>query len=172
MSKVFCNCADLQALSRELPSQPRNHGVIWSQKLKNELAEDFRSLHNLRILCIKYGRTPDSIVAKLRDMSLLEYYAEDSSYRYNTLEKQTPTNQVNSTQEKTMSNNQPINTITYLFGNNIKECEVNDLIKAIQKCQSEIATHNALPMNAYSTKRMEELSNAIKVAVDELNTRA
>jgi hypothetical protein len=169
MSKIFCDCSDLQVLSRELPSQPRNHGVIWSQHLKNELADDFRALHNLRSLCIKYGRTPDSIVAKLRDMNLLEYYAEDGAYRYKTLEKQTPT-QPETKLEKDMT--QPLQTLTLLFGTDIKECTPDKLIKVIQQCQAEFATHNALPINAYSTKRMDELKAAIAAAVDELNTRA
>jgi len=169
MERIFCDCTQLRELARELPSEPRNHGLTWLTAGKNALAEDFRALHNLRILCIKYGRTPDAIVAKLRDMNLLRYSIEDSTYRYNTPEQQTPT-QPEIKLEHTMT--QPLQTLTLIFGNDIKECSPEKLITAITKCQTELASLNNIPRNKWTDKRGEELKAAIAAAVDELNTRA
>lgn len=170
MSKIFVTCATLHALSQELPSEPLNHGMVWTTTMKADLARDFCKLYNLRALCIRYGRTPDSIVAKLRDLNLLAYNVEDSTYRYNIPVKQQSDNQPETKLENDMT--QPLNTITFLFGTDIKECTTDKLIKAIQTCQSEIATHKALPLNKFSDKRVEECKAAIDAAVAELNTRA
>lgn len=169
MDKIFCDCTQLRELARELPSEPRNHGLTWLTTGKNALAEDFRALHNLRSLCIKYGRTPDSIVAKLRDMNLLKYNVEDSTYRYNTLEQQAPT-QPEIKLENDMT--QPLQTLTLIFGNDIKKCSPEDLISVITKCQNELTSLTNIPRNKWTDKRGDELKAAIAAAVDELNTRA
>lgn len=170
MSKIFTSSVIMRELSRELPSEPENHGMVWTTAMKTDLARDFCKLYNLRALCIRYGRTPDSIVAKLRDLNLLTYSVEDSTYRYNIPVKQQPDNQPETQLENDMT--QPLNTVTFLFGTDIKECTTDKLIKAIQTCQSEIATHKALPLNKFSVKRVEECKTAIEAAVAELDTRA
>lgn len=169
MSKIFISCFDLRELSRELPSEPPNHGTTWVTAAKAELVDDFRKLYNLRALCVRHGRTPDSIVAKLRDLSLLTYSAEDSTYRYNTLEKQTPTKP-----ETKLENDmtQPLQNLTLIFGSDIKTMTEAQLITNITRCTAEINSFNAIPRNKWTEKRTAELNAAIDAAVSELNTRA
>ena len=168
MSKIFCTYVQLRELTKELPSEPVNHGTIWTTAMKAALVEDFRSLYNLRTMCLRHGRTPDSIVAKLRDFSLLTYNVEDSTYRYNTLEKQTPT-QPETKLENDMT--QPLQNLTLIFGSDIKTMTETQLITSITKCTAEINSFNAIPRNKWTEKRTEELKAAIDAAVAELDTR-
>lgn len=148
------------------------HGKIWEHSEYKEMLELFHKGHSLRLICDKLERPAAGVMSKLKTLGEVSHDNTTGVYHYTNAQPKIKPTTLDSTQEKTMSNNQPINTITYLFGNDIKACEVSDLIKAIQKCQSEIATHAALPSNAYSAKRIEELNNAVNVAVNELNTRA
>lgn len=170
MSKIFTSSVIMRELSRELPSEPENHGTTWTTAMKTDLARDFCKLYNLRALCIRYGRTPDSIVAKLRDLNLLTYSVEDSTYRYNIPVKQQPDNQPETQLENDMT--QPLQNLTLIFGSDIKTMTEPQLIAAITKCTNEVNSFNTIPRNKWTDKRTAELQAAIEAAVAELNTRA
>jgi len=66
----------------------------------------------------------------------------------------------------------PLQNLTLLFGNDIKECSEADLISVIVKCQNEITSFNSIPRNKWTEKRATELKTAIDAATAELDTRA
>lgn len=174
MSRIFVSCMELRQLSQELPSEPPNHGQIWTTPMKTELARDFYKMHDLHALCTRFGRTPDSIVAKLRDLNLLRYSVENSTYLYNIPMTNKPDNQPDNQPETKLENDmtQPLNNITFLFGNDIKKCSESDLISVINKCQNEITSFSVIPRNKWTDKRTAELHDAITAAIAELDTRA
>jgi hypothetical protein len=170
MGKIFTTCMLLRELSRELPSEPPSHGMTWTSAMKTDLARDFCKLYNLRALCLRHGRTPDSIIAKLRDLSLLTFNIEDSSYYYNIPVKQQPDNQPETQLENDMT--QPLQNLTLIFGSDIKTMTEPQLITNITRCTAEINSFSVIPRNKWTEKRAAELQAAIDAAVAELNTRA
>ena len=170
MSKIFVSFMEMRQLSQELPIEPANHGKIWTTSMKTELARDFYKMHDLHALCTRHGRTPDSIIAKLRDLNLLRHNVEDNTYLYNIPMTNKPDNQPETQLENDMT--QPLQNLTLIFGQDIKTMTEPQLITAITKCTAEINSFSVIPRNKWTDKRTAELQDAISAAIAELDTRA
>jgi hypothetical protein len=170
MSILFCSYSNLQQVAKQLPDRPANHGLIWTADLLNGLRDDYIKGCMLHELCVKYGRTADSIIGKLSTMKLITYDQITGAYMRNVLIEPNQTSQPK--KEETMSKNTtPLQNLTLLFGNDIKECSEADLLSIIVKCQNEINSFASIPRNKWTEKRAVELKAAIDAAVAELDTR-
>lgn len=166
MSKRFANDSLIRSLSHDLPSEPHNHGRVWSTDMMQVLHSDFMKGYGLRTLCQEHGRTPDSIIAKLRTLNLIRYDPCNSVYYYDTTTDTQPETKL----ENTMT--QPLQNLTLIFGSDIKTMTEAQLITNITRCTAEINSFSVIPRNKWTEKRTAELNAAIDAAVAELDTRA
>lgn len=69
--------------SRHQYNHPReNHGKPWATELLIKLRSDFNSGHSLPRMCIDFGRTADSILAKLCNLNLIREDRATGQYNY------------------------------------------------------------------------------------------
>jgi hypothetical protein len=168
MKEFYISAYQMQQVAKELPPYPSNHGKPWTEELLGRLRKSFIQGMGFKDLCIVHGRSPDSVISKLRAVGCVEYDTETSAYLYDpTLIDQPQEKEI--TMSKTST---PLQNLTLLFGNDIKECSEADLISVIAKCQAEIVSFNSIPRNKWTEKRAAELNKAIDAAVAELDTRA
>lgn len=173
MSILYCSSAARQKVAKTLPATPENHGRVWTPQLLTELRNDYIKGCMLHELCTKYGRTVDSVVAKLSTMELITFDPITGDYmRSDHIQLIEPEQSPRPKKEEAMSNNTtPLQHLTLIFGNDIKKCSEADLINVIIKCQNEINSFANIPRNKWTGKRELDLRTAIDAAVTELNTR-
>lgn len=160
---VFCSDADIARIDYVKRAR---HGMPWSCEDYDKLQISVEDGFTLEAICNYLQRPAAGVIAKMRD-KYITYDILGSVYHWKNLNQ--------STQPETKLENdmtQPLNTITFLFGTDIKECTTDKLIKAIQTCQNEITSFNNIPRNKWTEKRTVELNAAIDAAVAELDTRA
>ena len=178
MSKLFCSPTAMKNVAKQIPDTPENHGRIWTVLAMQQLRDDYINGCLLHELCVKQGRTVDSVIAKLSAQQLIEYDpCTGNYYRSSTIpivepKNETPQAKPNEKEETIMSNETtPIQNLTLIFGKDIKSCSEANLINVITKCQDEIRSFNTIPRNKWTEKRAVELKAAIDAAVAELDTR-
>lgn len=165
---TFVNDVDIEHIDS---IKRARHGLPWTPTEYAKLNELFERGESLYAVCELMQRPAAGVIAKLKGMNLITHNYATTGYDYSVL---APTIKPTTlTQENDMTNKSaPLNTITYLFGNDIKACSEADLISAISKCQNEITSFNNIPRNNWTAKRAVELNAAIDAAVAELDTRA
>ncbi len=143
------------------------HGLPWSCEDYDKLQVCVEDGFTLEAMCNYLQRPAAGVIAKMRD----KYLTSCNGYYFwkNVNQPETPT-QPETKLENTMT--QPLQTLTLIFGNDIKKCSELDLISVIQKCKTEIDSYDNIPSNKWVANRKNALHDAINAAVEELNTRA
>lgn len=178
MSELFCSFNARLNVAKQLPEQPANHGCVWTAERLQQLREDYLAGNLLEALCVKHGRTVDSVVAKLSSLNLIRFEPVSGNYYRNPLvqgagpKNDTPQHKPTTKEETIMANETtPIQNLTLIFGQDIKNCSEANLINVIAKCQDEIRSFSTIPRNKWTDKRTTQLQEAITAAVAELDTR-
>jgi len=161
---VFCTD---NAIAKIDQIKRTRHGLPWSCDDYERLQLCVEDGLTLEGMCNYLQRPAAGVIAKMRDKYLT--YCNGYYYWKNANQSETPT-QPETKLENTMT--QPLQTLTLIFGNDIKKCSPEDLISVITKCQNELTSLTNIPRNKWTEKRSDELRAAITAAVDELNTRA
>lgn len=189
----FCNpfFSSMGERDRLSGSNHANHGKPWTANCLQTLEDLFAAGSSLTNMSQVLGRSSGAIIPKLLSLGLIEDVIGGLRVTHlglqlrglprpikswvSKLEEKEKSIMENTHVDITVSANKnphpPVENITYLYGQDIKQVTPGYLIKSIQRAQGEVATHQALPENNYSKKQIEKAQQAINLAVAELNRR-
>lgn len=199
MGDLYCVQEDVTRLSYV---KGENHGKPWSPTDYETLRTLFLDGATLAQLCATLGRTGISVISKLKSLHLLRegpngtvYHVAGEAKVLQESRRLEGAMSIKTTKETNMTgitsnllstysagglisdsfkaeHAKPTETLKLLYGRDIEKLSEDLIIEGLRKAQATVKSHQELPENKYSAKRIAEAQQAIELAVAELNLRA